>query len=210
MPDTASVQTLAFTKEDFAVLEVEGFTERMAALRTRLTPKLQEIGERLRPDLEAATGRTLYVHVARHARRTVNPPKDTWVAVSEMPRGYKMVPHFSVGLFSDRLFLRVGALYEADARGDFAEVLRASLKGLPPDAEVVFDHQQPGGVPVSILHAQSDRIVQSAMRRQGEVLLERSRSADAVVGHDLLALVRPLLPPLVDVYMEWRRGADLG
>ena len=35
-----------------------------------------------------------YPHVAKHARRSVNPPKDTWVAFATSKRGYKMLPHF--------------------------------------------------------------------------------------------------------------------
>ncbi len=206
---TAQRSRLALTAEDFKVLEIEGFAARMDALRARLTPKLQAIGEELLGDIEEATGRSFFVHVARHARRTVNPPKDTWVALSEVRRGYKMVPHFSVGLFSDRLFVRVGALYEAADRLAFARALAAALPGLPSDAEVVFDHQQPGGIPASQLLSDPGRVLQSAGRRQGEVLLERSRRAADIAGQDAVQLVRPLLQPLFEVYRDWRRGADI-
>ena len=38
------------------------------------------------------------MHVAKHARRSVNPPIDTWVAFAPNKRGYKMLPHFQIGL----------------------------------------------------------------------------------------------------------------
>jgi len=36
--------------------------------------------------------------VAKHARRTVNPPDDTWVAFGPDQRGYKKHPHFKVAV----------------------------------------------------------------------------------------------------------------
>jgi uncharacterized protein YktB (UPF0637 family) len=36
--------------------------------------------------------------VARHARRTVNPPDDTWVAFAPDRRGYKKHCHFKVAV----------------------------------------------------------------------------------------------------------------
>ncbi len=33
-----------------------------------------------------------------------NPPDDTWVSFSTNPRGYKMMPHFQIGLFGDHAF----------------------------------------------------------------------------------------------------------
>ncbi len=210
MASQVSNAEVAFTAQDFRVLEIPGFSDRMSALRERLSPKLQAIGEALRPTIEQETHQSFHVHVARHARRTTNPPTDTWVALSEMRRGYKMVPHFSVGLFSDRLFVRVGALYEAPARAQFAAALQSALPGLPADAEVVFDHQRPGGIPAAELLSTPGRIAQAAGRRQGEILLERSRRAADVAGEDVVALARRLLPPLSSLYAEWRQGAQIG
>ena len=39
-----------------------------------------------------------FAHVARHARRTVNPPDDTWVAFAADARGYKKHSHFKVAV----------------------------------------------------------------------------------------------------------------
>ncbi len=38
-----------FTAEDFKVFDIQGFHERMAAILTRIRPKLTSIGEELAP-----------------------------------------------------------------------------------------------------------------------------------------------------------------
>jgi len=45
-----------------------------------------------------ATGADAFAHVAKHARRTVNPPGDTWVAFGPDARGYKKHSHFKVAV----------------------------------------------------------------------------------------------------------------
>lgn len=192
------------TRRDFDILEIPGFAERMAALRQHLSPKLEAVGEALRPELETRIGQAFHSHVARHARRRVNPPSDTWVALSESRRGYKMLPHFEIGLFSDHVFLRVGVIYEAEDRSSFAEVLAESLGEVPDRLRIVFDHQKPGGHPVAELRREPDRIVQAVRRKAGEVLLELPLPVDAVAGQDLAALLRPELPPFTLVYHRWR------
>ncbi len=88
----------AFSAADFKVFEVKGFQPRMAEIRARLRPKLETLGTRLLPDVQRATGEPTFAHVARHARRTVNPPDDTWVAFAGDQRGYKKHPHFKVAV----------------------------------------------------------------------------------------------------------------
>jgi uncharacterized protein YktB (UPF0637 family) len=87
-----------FTESDFQVFDLSGFAERMAAIRTRIRPKLEQIGQTLAPPLARVAKREVYAHVARHARRTVNPPEDTWVAFGPEARGYKKAPHFKVAV----------------------------------------------------------------------------------------------------------------
>ena len=51
--------------------------------------------------------------MAKHARRTVNPPKDSWVAFAPYKRGYKSLPHFQIGLWRTHLFIVLVIIYEA-------------------------------------------------------------------------------------------------
>lgn len=87
-----------FTPADFEVFEIPGFAARMAAIRARVRPKLEAAGRDLLPDMTRIGGAQMFAHVARHARRTVNPPDDTWVAFAADPRGYKKHCHFKVAM----------------------------------------------------------------------------------------------------------------
>jgi uncharacterized protein YktB (UPF0637 family) len=88
----------AFNAGDFKVFDVGGFKPRMSEIRGRIRPKLEAIGHSLTPAVSRATGGPAFAHVAKHARRTVNPPDDTWVAFGPDVRGYKKHSHFKVAV----------------------------------------------------------------------------------------------------------------
>ena len=104
-----------FKQEDFKIFDIEGFNECMAAILTRIRPKLTSIGEALAPKLSVLVDCPLYVHVARHARRTVNPPEDTWAAFGGNPRGHKKDVHFKFAISRRciRLLFEAGPEYYA-------------------------------------------------------------------------------------------------
>jgi uncharacterized protein YktB (UPF0637 family) len=106
-----------FVPQDFRVFALPGFAERMAAIRTRVRPKLEALGAALAPDVARVTGTEIHAHVARHARRTVNPPEDTWVAFGPDRRGYKKAPHFKVAVSRHclRLLFELGPEFPAKA-----------------------------------------------------------------------------------------------
>jgi len=87
-----------FVAADFKVFDVKGFRPRMSEIRARIRPKLEAFGHCLALDIGRSTGAEAFVHVARHARRTVNPPDDTWVAFCADARGYKKHAHFKVAV----------------------------------------------------------------------------------------------------------------
>jgi uncharacterized protein YktB (UPF0637 family) len=88
----------AFSTADFKIFDVKDFHPRMQELRARVRPKLEALGHSLAPAIKRATGGETFAHVAKHARRTVNPPADTWVAFAADRRGYKKHPHFKVAV----------------------------------------------------------------------------------------------------------------
>src|SRR6266851_9823208 len=88
----------AFSAADFQVFALEGFKPRMEAIRSRVRPRLEALGRGLSPDVARATSAEAFAHVAKHARRTVNPPDDTWVAFALDKRGYKKHCHFKVAV----------------------------------------------------------------------------------------------------------------
>jgi uncharacterized protein YktB (UPF0637 family) len=88
----------AFVAADFKIFEVKDFQPRMAEIRARVRPKLNAFGGSLAPAVGRSVGGDVFAHVAQHARRTVNPPDDTWVAFGPDARGYKKHAHFKVAL----------------------------------------------------------------------------------------------------------------
>jgi len=119
-----------FTVSDFKIFDIPGFNERMAAILTRIRPKLASIGEELAPRVSECIDTPLYVHVAKHARRTVNPPDDTWAALGRDARGYKKDVHFKVAISRHcvRLLFEVGPEYYA--KRDWADGWHREFKDI--------------------------------------------------------------------------------
>ena len=122
----------AFRPADFKVFEVPGFQARMAQIRERIRPKLEGLGQQLAPAIARATAGETYAHVAKHARRTVNPPDDTWVAFGPDARGYKKHPHFKLAVSHNcvRFLFEVGPEHADKKR--WAAAWRKSAAKLGP------------------------------------------------------------------------------
>lgn len=107
-----------FSAKDFQVFAISGFQGRMGAIKSQVRPKLEALGEALLPELARLTGDEVFAHVAKHARRTVNPPDDTWVAFGPDRRGYKKAPHFKVAISrrATRFLFEVGPEYAEKKR----------------------------------------------------------------------------------------------
>ncbi|ALP38493.1 hypothetical protein ASL14_22230 [Paenibacillus sp. IHB B 3084] len=138
-----------FTAKDFDVFEIPGLEPRMEVLIEQVRPKLEAIGAELAPFLTDLCGEPMHVHVAKHARRKVNPPKDSWVAWAANKRGYKALPHFEVGMFSSHLFIIFAIIYESPNKTTFAQALKANLSdvrtSLPDHFYWSMDHMAPEG-----------------------------------------------------------------
>jgi uncharacterized protein YktB (UPF0637 family) len=119
-----------FTAKDFKVFDIPGFYDRMQAIAERVRPKLAGIGEELVPSLSGMVDQELFVHVAKHARRTVNPPNDTWAAIGAGKRGYKKDVHFKVAVSRHcvRLLFEVGPEYYD--KTEWALKWRRDIKGI--------------------------------------------------------------------------------
>ena len=139
-----------FTNEDFDVFLIDGLEARMAALKETIRPKLEDLGEYFAPTISVLTDDEMFVHVAKHARRTINPPKDTWVAFSNSPRGYKMLPHFQIGLWNTHLFIWFAVIYEAPQKDKIAERFSKKItkifKDTPKDFVWSLDHTKPEAI----------------------------------------------------------------
>lgn len=143
-----------FQKTDFDTFLIDGLDARMEAIQTRIQPKFQEIGAELTEDLSLKLGNEMYLHIAKHARRTVNPPKDTWLAICDNKRGYKKHPHFQVGLFDDHLFIWLALIYELPNKQNIAKAFLENfdqIKELPDDFVVSLDHMNKASIPLTEL-----------------------------------------------------------
>ncbi|WP_377864594.1 YktB family protein [Bacillus sp. R86525] len=137
-----------FTSTDFEVFTVDGLEERMSAIKTNIHPKLEALGEQFAEYLSKQTDENFFYHVAKHARRKVNPPNDTWVAFSTNKRGYKMLPHFQIGLWGTHAFIYFGLIYECPQKVEtahaFLEHLNDLKTNIPNDFVWSIDHTKPG------------------------------------------------------------------
>lgn len=147
-----------FTEEDFDVFHIDGFQKRMDALINTIRPKLHVLGDYFAQQLSILTGKEIFPHVAKHARRTVNPPNDTWVAFSSNKRGYKMMPHFQIGLWETHMFVWFAIIYEAPNKEEFGKKLEAKAEQLtkiiPQHFVWSMDHMKPDAIPHHELNAE--------------------------------------------------------
>lgn len=114
---------MRFTKKDLEVFEVPGFADRMQLIKDTISPKLAKLGELLQPQLSRAVNHEMYPHIAEHARRTVNPPYETWVAFGPDPKGYKSYVHFTLCVDLIGVQARVTAKQECRNRKEFGLIL---------------------------------------------------------------------------------------
>ncbi|WP_078381044.1 YktB family protein [Sutcliffiella halmapala] len=144
-----------FQQADFNVFTINGLEERMDALKEIIQPKFEQLGEHFTPSLSAMTGDEMHYHVAKHARRTKNAPKDSWVAFASNNRGYKMLPHFQIGLWETHVFVWFAVIYEAQIKEAFGETLLGEIKKIRKDIPSYYvwskDHTKPEVIPQSTL-----------------------------------------------------------
>ncbi len=168
--------TLKWTNKDFNVFQINGLEQRMDALNSCVRPKFNKLGENFSAFFSSHLGEEFYPHVAKHARRTVNPPNDSWVAFAPYKRGYKALPHFQIGLWSTHLFIVFAIIYEAPQKNLMAQRLLANkplLQQLPNDFIVSGDHMSPEAI--SIEDAKEEKLDELLIRlrdvKKGEFLV---------------------------------------
>ncbi|MDO7905294.1 DUF1054 domain-containing protein [Paenibacillus sp. JX-17] len=198
-----------FDQKDFDVFEIPGLEPRMEVLIERVRPKLEQLGAELAPFLSELSGEPMYVHVAKHARRTVNPPKDTWVAWASAKRGYKALPHFEVGMFATHVFVIFAIIYESPNKTTFAEGLDKKLqtirKELPSNFYWSMDHMSPEGLIHGKMEDQDFQKMIDKLRsvKKAEVMCGlRINAGEDVLkdGEQLLETIRNTFKKLTPLY----------
>ncbi|ODV55056.1 YktB family protein [Lysinibacillus fusiformis] len=169
---------IKWTNKDFNVFKIDGLEQRMDALNDHVRPKFHQLGDDFAAYFSSQLGEEFFPHVAKHARRTVNPPKDSWVAFAPYKRGYKSLPHFQIGLWHSHLFIVLAIIYEAPQKNVMAERLLAHqslFEQLPGDFIVSGDHMSPEAI--SLEEAKEDKLEALLLRlrdiKKGEFLIGR-------------------------------------
>jgi uncharacterized protein YktB (UPF0637 family) len=154
MSTSAVASFTGFDNRDFEVFEIDGLESRMEALIDRVRPKFHLLGERIGASLEHLCGEEMFTHVAKHARRTVNAPNDSWVAFANNKRGYKAHPHFQVGLWSTHVFVQFAIIYECPNKNVFAERALAELNSIRHAVPSSFVWSKDHMVPTGLKHSE--------------------------------------------------------
>ena len=195
--------------DDFAVFEVPGLEQRMSVLIERIRPKLTIIGQQLVPWLSTICGEEMFVHVAKHARRTVHPPKDTWVAWAKNKRGYKALPHFQVGLWKTHVFIQFTVIYECINKQILANAIERNSNLFHSLKEKSFywslDHTKPEVQPISTLDDANIHQIVTKLRtnKNAEFMCGVQIPAEHPVlqdGAELLQLIEQTFHDLLPIY----------
>ncbi|WP_077614443.1 YktB family protein [Caenibacillus caldisaponilyticus] len=199
-----------FTEKDFEVFAVEGLEPRMQALIATVRPKLEALGEMFAPMLTAMTGEDVYAHVAKHARRTVHPPDNTWVAFSSDKRGYKKHPHFQIGLWRTHVFVWFAVLDEAANKAAYARALaerEAEIRAIiPPSFVWSTDHTRPE----TVNRLDAEMIERLGKVKKAELLCGVTiPREEAVRRTDLIEIFEQTFTALAPLYQWTTRAAVL-
>jgi len=197
-----------WTKEDFDVFQIDGLENRMAGLIEKVRPKFEELGNHYSHYFSTELGQEYYPHVAKHARRSVNPPKDSWVAFAPYKRGYKALPHFQIGLWGSHAFIILAVIYEAPDKVAIAERLlkkKGLFNKLPDDFIISGDHMKPEA---QLLKNEKKEGLEQLLGRlkdvkKAEFLVGRHISKDQAVGlteEEFLKLAEETFNYLLPIY----------
>lgn len=198
-----------FGSEDFQVFQLDGLTDRMTGIQERIQPKFRAIGQQLVEELAALAGREMFLHIAKHARRTVNPPKDTWLAICDNKRGYKAHPHFQLGLFDDHLFLWLALIYEVPSKSyiasAFLDAVDEVMATVPEGYVVSMDHMQKSALSVGEMSRENWKtsLVRFRDVKKAELLIGRYIAADDELlrdGEKLLEYAAATYAQLMPLY----------
>ncbi|QJX61778.1 DUF1054 domain-containing protein [Niallia circulans] len=195
-----------FKQKDFDTFTIDGLDARMEAIQERIQPKFREIGTQLTEELSGKLGMEMFLHIAKHARRTVNPPKDTWLAIASNKRGYKQHPHFQVGLFDDHVFIWLAYIYELPKKKEIAEGFLANYEilqsTLPQDYVLSMDHMKKDAVKIGETNLEAALTRFRDVKKAEFLVGQKIAAGDSILsnGEELLALIEKTYDTLLPIY----------
>src|SRR5579863_6087000 len=117
--------TLGFIRRDFDVFAIEGFSARMAKLDELINPRLIRLANDLAPELSRRFHMQFFPHIARHMRRTANPPDETFVAFGPSRAGYKRYAYLALCVSGAGIHARAAVKSDADNRPEIARAIKS-------------------------------------------------------------------------------------
>jgi len=195
-----------FSEEDFATFNIDGLAARMEAIQTRIQPKFKILGEQLTEDLSAMVGSEMFLHIARHARRTVNPPNDTWLAIAGNKRGYKKHPHFQVCLWDDHVFIWLAFIYELPHKTNIANTFLNEFdefqEMIPNDYVISLDHMKKDAESIKSIDLEAALIRFRDVKKAELLIGKQFTPTDSVVkdGEAFYHEVKQTFQQLIPIY----------
>lgn len=186
-----------FTNESFAVFQQPGLEERMGRIRHEIQPIFQHLGEPAIDRFTKETEMPFYLHIAQHRRRTINPPAETWAAISPEKRGYKMDAHFQMGINSEYVFFWLSVIDQPKNQQKIAENWLKHpeyFDRLPQDFVLSKDHTKPDYLPLVEWESLLNRLakVKKSEFQIGKIFLKED--IDTLSIDKMLAIYQELLP----------------
>lgn len=201
---------MIFEDQDFNVFNDDTLEGRMTLIRTDLDPKFENFATAALPVLNE-NGQVWYAHVAKHLRRTVYPPENTWVAFAPNKRGYKMMPHFELGFWDDHLYLYLSFLEnlkkDTATQATWTEQLQAhqaDFEALPSDFVISPNHMEKTVVPLDVSNL-NDTISAYGQKKHTEfsVGITIARGDDRFGTDALDALLLDTIRTLLPIYQKF-------
>ncbi len=122
--------TLGFWRGDFDVFAIEDFNARMEKIYDRIRPRMVRLGRELAPELSRKLHMEFFPHVAKHMRRTVNPPDETWAAFGPSPKGYKRYGYLALCISGAGIHARLVVTSDAARRPEMARLIKSKAEEL--------------------------------------------------------------------------------
>ncbi len=137
---------MVFDNRAFQAFEKQTVEETMNDFRKYIQPQLRKYGQRIRQQLESQIGsQNIPIHLARHIRRKVTLPFNTWIAIGGNGRGYKQFCHLQLGINAEYVFLTLSLIdhprYEEEIVKSWMKHSKL-ISNLPSDVVFIYDHTQ--------------------------------------------------------------------
>lgn len=196
-----------FKEEDFAVFDDPTLDGRMDKIRQVVDPKFEAFADLALPILKE-DGQDWYAHVAKHKMRKTYAPDNTWVAFAPNKRGYKMMPHFELGLWADNLYLYL-AVEENMKPKDLADIMpkleeiTADVAVLPADYTLSLDHMVNANQPIANY---AEAVVRYQQVKKAEVLIGIKVASDSplIGANNQFDVLLTALKRLIPLYQKLR------